>query len=68
VVDEDYQSYGLSAEVLARVVEATGPDTVRQYARLAVPDVPIPAALPLEQAVLPTTARIAAAIRRFARG
>lgn len=68
VVDEDYQSYGLSAEVLARVVEATGPDTVRQYARLAVPDVPIPAALPLEQAVLPTTERIAAAIRRFARG
>lgn len=63
VVDEDYRSYGLSAEVLARVVEALGPGAVRAYGRVCVPDVPIPAARTLEEAVLPTEGKIAAAAR-----
>lgn len=63
VVDEDYRSYGVSAEVLARVVEALGTAAVRAYGRVCVPDVPIPAARTLEEAVLPTEGKIAAAAR-----
>ena len=63
VVDEDYLSYGLSAEVLAQVVEAIGPRAVRQYRRLAVPDVPIPAALTLERAVIPSAQMIEDVVR-----
>jgi pyruvate dehydrogenase E1 component beta subunit len=65
VVDEDYLSFGLSGEVIARVVEALGPSVLRAVGRLATPDVPIPAALTLEQAVLPGPAAIAAALRRL---
>lgn len=64
VVDEDYLSFGLTGEIVARVVEQLGPQRVQQVRRLAVPDVPIPASLPLEQAVLPNSAeKIAAAVR-----
>ena len=63
VVDEDYQSFGLSGEIAARVAE-TDPGLLRApLRRVAVPDVPIPYARSLEQAVLPTPARIEAAVR-----
>ena len=63
VVDEDYQSFGLSGEIAARVAE-TGPGLLRApLRRVAVPDVPIPYARSLEQAVLPTPERIEAAVR-----
>jgi pyruvate/2-oxoglutarate/acetoin dehydrogenase E1 component len=61
VVDEDYRSFGLSAELITRVIEATGSARAPQVGRHAVPDVPIPAALPLEQAVIPSAESIAAA-------
>lgn len=51
VVDEDYLSFGLSAELVTRVYEAGV--AVRAFSRHAVPDVPIPGALSLEQAVVP---------------
>ena len=63
VVDEDYRSYGLSAEVLAQVAEAVGPQAVRQYRRLAVPDIPVPAALTLEKAIIPSVQSIESAVR-----
>jgi pyruvate dehydrogenase E1 component beta subunit len=63
VVDEDYQSFGLSGEIAARVAE-TDPGLLRApLRRVAVPDVPIPYARSLEQAVLPTRERIEAAVR-----
>jgi len=62
VVDEDYQSFGLSGEVIATVAEA-GPSLLRHVSRVAVPDVPIPYAHGLEEAVLPSPARIEAAVR-----
>ena len=63
VVDEDYQSFGLSGEIAARVAE-TDPGLLRApLRRVAVPDVPIPYARSLEQAVLPTPERIEAAVR-----
>ena len=66
VVDEDYLSFGLSAEVIVRVLEKLGPTALRQLRRHAVPDVPIPAALSLEEALVPGPASIARALREMA--
>jgi pyruvate dehydrogenase E1 component beta subunit len=64
VVDEDYLSFGVSAEVVATVAgEDPGLFTVPPV-RVAVPDVPIPYARTLEYAVLPRQDRIEAAVRR----
>lgn len=63
VVDEDYRSFGLSGELVARVFEALGP-ACRGVRRLAEPDVPIPAAKALEDAVIPSAASIADACRQ----
>lgn len=63
VVDEDYLSFGLSGELIARVVERVGLDGLRAVGRHAVPDVPIPAAATLEQAVIPSAGSIAAAAK-----
>ncbi|MHB1172398.1 MAG: alpha-ketoacid dehydrogenase subunit beta [Lacisediminihabitans sp.] len=62
VVDEDYQSFGLSGEVIASVAERK-PELLKHVSRVCVPDVPIPYAHELEYAVLPTPARIEAAVR-----
>lgn len=63
VVDEDYQSFGMSGEVIATVAE-TDPGLLRATPRrVAVPDVPIPYAHGLEYAVLPRQDRIEQAIR-----
>ena len=67
VVDEDYQSFGLSGEVIASVAEAL-PGGLKHVSRVAVPDVPIPYASGLEYAVLPTPARIEAAVRQAVAG
>jgi pyruvate/2-oxoglutarate/acetoin dehydrogenase E1 component len=64
IVDEDYRSFGLSGEIIARVVEAGLPEPPA-IARHCMPDVPIPASKPLEQAVIPSPASIAAAVRRL---
>lgn len=64
VVDEDYLSFGLSGELITRVVERVGLSGLQAVGRHAVPDVPIPAAVTLEQAVIPSTASIADAVRR----
>jgi acetoin:2,6-dichlorophenolindophenol oxidoreductase subunit beta len=66
VVDEDYLSFGLSGELITRVIERLGPAAVQAVARHAVPDVPIPAARTLEEAVVPGPASIAAAVRALA--
>ncbi|ELY97701.1 alpha-ketoacid dehydrogenase subunit beta [Natrialba aegyptia] len=63
VVDEDYRSYGLTGEIIAGVAEAelAALDAVE---RVALPDVPIPYARPMEDEVIPDTDDIKAAIRR----
>jgi pyruvate dehydrogenase E1 component beta subunit len=68
VVDEDYRSFGLSAELILRVLDTVGHGTLKQVDRLAVPDVPIPAALTLERAVVPGREMIAERLRRMAKG
>lgn len=67
VVDEDYQSFGMSGEVIASVAERR-PGLLKHVSRVCVPDVPIPYARELEYAVLPTPARIEAAIREALAG
>ncbi|WP_282007035.1 alpha-ketoacid dehydrogenase subunit beta [Propioniciclava sinopodophylli] len=62
VVDEDYQSFGLSGEVIATVAEQ-GLALKAAPSRVAMPDAPIPYAQVLEYAVLPRHERIEAAIR-----
>jgi acetoin:2,6-dichlorophenolindophenol oxidoreductase subunit beta len=53
VVDEDYLSYGMTAEVAAVVAEHALYDLEAPIRRLAVSDVPIPYSRPLEQFVIP---------------
>ena len=66
VVDEDYMSFGLSAELVVRVLDRVGLGGLDRYARHALPDVPIPAAVTLERAVVPNAESIAAAVRGLA--
>jgi pyruvate dehydrogenase E1 component beta subunit len=63
VVDEDYQSFGVSGEVAATITDRD-PTLLRgPVRRVAVPDVPIPYAHDLEYAVLPRQDRIEEAVR-----
>jgi pyruvate/2-oxoglutarate/acetoin dehydrogenase E1 component len=51
-IEEGGLTLGWGAEILARAVEAAG-QSIKSAARLAAADLPVPASLPLEQAVLP---------------
>lgn len=66
VIDEDYQSFGLSAELITRMFESGAAPI--SFARHAVPDVPIPGALSLEKVVVPQTSSIREAIRKVVQG
>jgi pyruvate/2-oxoglutarate/acetoin dehydrogenase E1 component len=64
VVDEDYRSFGVSGEIMARVMEAGFGGRI-QMVRHCLPDIPIPASKPLEGAVIPSPNSIAAAVRQL---
>jgi pyruvate dehydrogenase E1 component beta subunit len=64
-VDEDYRSFGVTGEVVARVAEEALSD-LQSVQRLAIPDVPIPYARELETEVSPGVEDIADAVRRVA--
>jgi pyruvate dehydrogenase E1 component beta subunit len=66
IVDEDFRSFGVSGEIIARAVEELGPGALKQVVRNCMPDVPLPAAKTLEDAVMPGPASIAAALRQMA--
>ena len=68
IVDEDYLSFGLSAEIMARVIESSTLGGAPAMRRLATPDVPIPAAKTLEVAVLPTVDDIVAGAKALVAG
>jgi pyruvate/2-oxoglutarate/acetoin dehydrogenase E1 component len=61
VVDEDYLSFGLSGEIVSRVIEAGV--KIDRVKRLAVPDVPIPGAVTLENVIVPNQTSITEAIK-----
>ena len=54
-----------SGEVLTRVFEELGPGGLHAFARHAVPDVPIPAARTLEEAVVPSADSVLQAANRL---
>lgn len=66
VADDDYQAYGMSAEVMATIAEELG-HRAPVMARHAV-DVPIPAAAILEAEIVPSARSIAQAARGLVRG
>ena len=57
VVDEDYKSYGVTAEIIASVAEE-GVALKAPPKRVAYPDVPIPYSRPMEQSALPDAAAV----------
>jgi pyruvate dehydrogenase E1 component beta subunit len=65
VVDEGWKSVGLSAEVVARIVEHAFYDLDAPVARVCSEEVPIPYARHLEEAALPQADKIAAAARQL---
>jgi pyruvate dehydrogenase E1 component beta subunit len=65
VVDEDYLSYGMTGEIAATIAETDPTMLAKPVKRLAIPDVPIPYARPLEYGVLPTRDKIEAAVREL---
>lgn len=62
VVDEDYRSFGVTGEVVARVADEALADR-EAVERVAVPDVPIPCSRPLENEVVPDAGDIENAVR-----
>lgn len=64
VVDDDYMSYGVSAEVIATAVEADVRKLKASPTRVAYPDIPVPFARPLEQFALPNADKVLAAVRQ----
>ena len=58
---EDYRSFGVTGEVIAGVAESDL-DALEAVERVAMPDVPIPYARPLEEAVLPDSDDVEAAV------
>lgn len=61
VVDEDYQSYGVSGEIITTVCEHDVSKLKATPARVTYPDVPIPFARNMEQFCLPNPGKIVAA-------
>jgi pyruvate dehydrogenase E1 component beta subunit len=64
VVDEDYRSYGLTAEIVSCVAEHDPRMLKAAPRRLAFPDVPIPYSRPMEQFGLPNAEAIVAAVQQ----
>ena len=61
-VDEDYRSFGVTGELLARAAEGALED-LEAVERVATPDVPIPYARPLEEEVQPGVEDVVEAVR-----
>lgn len=66
-VDDDYRSFGVSAEIIAGASEV-GVDWLSAPARITHPDVPIPYSPALEHPLLPSASKIVEAARRLCRG
>lgn len=58
VADEDYLSYGVTAEIAATIAERDPSCLKAPVKRIAFPDIPIPFSRPLEQFALPNADKI----------
>jgi len=65
IVDEDYESFGVAAEIIAAVQEDVFYDLDAPISRLCVPNVPVPFTPVLENQLLLTEEEITAAIRKL---
>jgi pyruvate/2-oxoglutarate/acetoin dehydrogenase E1 component len=65
IVDEDYQSYGMTGELAFRIQAQSFDALKTPIQRLATPDVPIPFSQPLENAVMPDVERICEQARQL---
>jgi len=65
IVDEGWRTGGLSAEIAMRIVEQGFYDLDAPIARVCTEEVPIPYPKHLEDAALPSPARIVTAVRRM---
>ncbi len=65
IVDEGWRTGGLSGEIAMRIVEQGFYDLDAPIARVCTEEVPIPYPKHLEDAALPSAARIVAAVRRM---
>ena len=65
VVDEDYRSFGVTGEIIASVADRDL-GALEAVERVAVPDVPIPYARPMENEVIPDADDIEARVRSVA--
>ncbi len=65
VVDEGWRSGGISAEIMARIMEQAFDDLDAPVARVAGIDVPMPYAANLEKLALPQAPQIAAAAKQI---
>ena len=65
VVDEDYRSFGVTGEIVASVADRDL-GALEAVERVAVPDVPIPYARPMENEVIPDADDIEARVRAVA--
>ncbi|WP_211653463.1 alpha-ketoacid dehydrogenase subunit beta [Planococcus alpniumensis] len=65
VVDEDYRSYGMTAEIAAIVSEEALYELESPIKRLAIPDVPIPYSHVLEDFVLPGPTKIVETVKQM---
>ena len=63
VADEDYTSYGVTAEVITSVVERDIGILKSTPKRVAYPDIQVPYSRPMEQFALPNADKIAAAVQ-----
>lgn len=66
VVDDDYLSFGVGAEIIASVCEA-GIPLRAPPSRIAFPDIPVPFTPVMEHFVLPNADKVAAAVRQMMR-
>ena len=65
VIEEDWRSYGVGAEVVARIQEEAFDDLDAPVKRLAQAEVPLPYSRPLERMAFPDEEKILAAVREL---
>jgi len=63
VVDDDYRTCGVAAEVIASVCESPGVTLHAAPCRVTFPDVPIPFAPEMERPLLPDAGKVVAAVQ-----
>jgi pyruvate/2-oxoglutarate/acetoin dehydrogenase E1 component len=63
VVDDDYRSCGLAAEIIATVCESGRSTLKAPPCRITFPDIPIPFAPQMERPLLPSTGKLVEAVR-----